>query len=53
MCNTTIKKGTPAYFRPSDGRLYCKPCGESDYMQFLSAANDEEVYQGTGNPFAC
>jgi len=39
------KKGTSAYYWPSDGRLYCKSCGESEYRQLFSAVADEEVYQ--------
>ncbi len=52
-CGTILKKGTPAYYWPSDCKLYCQSCGESEYRQFLSAAADEAVYQGIGNPFAC
>ena len=52
-CGTTLKKGSAAYYWPSDGKIYCLFCGESEYRQFLSAAADEEVYQGIGNPFAC
>ena len=52
-CNTTLKKGTSAYYFPPDGKLYCLSCGESEYRQFLSAAADEEVYNQIGNPFAC
>jgi len=44
--------GTSTYFWPSDGKLYCQTCGESEYRQFLSAAADETVDQGLGNPFA-
>ncbi len=51
-CGTTLKKGTSAYYWPSDGKLYCLSCGESEYREFLSAAADEAVYLGTGNPFA-
>ena len=51
-CGTTLKKGTPAYYWPSDGKLYCLSCGESEYRQFLSAAADEAVYLGTSNPYA-
>ena len=51
-CNARLKKGTQAYYWPSDGKIYCISCGESEYRQFLSAAADEEVYQGIGNPFA-
>jgi hypothetical protein len=52
-CAATLKKGTAAYYWPSDGKLYCLTCGESEYRQFLSAAVDEAVCQGIGNPFAC
>lgn len=52
-CGTILKKGTLAYYWPSDGKLYCQSCGESEYRQFLSAAADEEVYNCIGNPFAC
>jgi hypothetical protein len=51
-CGTILKSGTSAYYWPSDGRLYCKSCGEAEYRQFLSAAADEAVYLGIGNPFA-
>jgi len=45
-CNSKLKKkGTSAYYWPSDGRLYCKSCGESEYRQLFSAVADEEVYQ--------
>jgi hypothetical protein len=52
-CAATLKKGTPAYYWPSDGKLYCLSCGDSEYRQFLSDVADEAVYQGTGNPIAC
>jgi hypothetical protein len=48
-CNTKLKKGTSAYYWPSDGKLYCQSCGDSEYRQFLSAAADEEVYNAIGN----
>ena len=52
-CNAKLKKGSSAYYWPSDGKIYCISCGESEYRQFLSAAADEAVYNGVGNPFAC
>ena len=52
-CATPLQKGANAYYWPSDGKLYCQTCGESEYRQFLSAVADEDVYQGIGNPFAC
>ena len=52
-CSITLKKGKEAYYWPSDGKLYCLSCGESEYRQFLSSAADEEVYNCIGNPYAC
>ena len=52
-CGKTLKRGSEAYYWPSDGKIYCIFCGESEYRQFLSAAADEAVYNGIGNPFAC
>jgi hypothetical protein len=52
-CGTSLKRGTFAYYWPSDGKLYCQSCGESEYRHFLSEAADEEVYLSIGNPFAC
>jgi hypothetical protein len=43
---------TFAYDLPSDGKLNCLSSSESEYRQFLSAAADEDVYLGIGNPFA-
>ena len=42
-CGKTLKRGTQAYYWPSDGKIYCISCGESEYRQFLSAAADEAV----------
>ena len=52
-CNAILRKGSFAYYWPSDGKLYCQSCGESEYRLFLSAAADEAVYNGIGNPFVC
>jgi len=51
-CGNTLKKGTSAYYWPSDGKLYCQTCGESEYRHFLSAAAEEEVYQDIGNIYS-
>ncbi|MBV5313631.1 MAG: hypothetical protein JZU47_10070 [Prolixibacteraceae bacterium] len=50
-CSCTIKKGTQIYYWPSDRKAYCLNCGEVPYLQFRSAAADEDVYAGTGNPY--
>jgi hypothetical protein len=47
-CATPLKKGTSAYYLPSDGKLYCISCGYSEYTQFLSASTDDEIYVNIG-----
>jgi len=51
-CKTKIKKGATIYYRPSSLEVFCTNCGNAPYRQFLSSAADEDVYNGTGNPFA-
>ncbi|MBW6491884.1 MAG: hypothetical protein K0B15_11900 [Lentimicrobium sp.] len=51
-CGCKIPKGKQAYYWPRLKDVYCLPCGEQDYLDFLSSAADEEVYNGSGNPFA-
>lgn len=53
-CGKPIKKGQSIYIWPSEPKgkkAFCS-CKESEYLEFLSAAADEAVYAGTGNPFA-
>jgi hypothetical protein len=50
-CGTTLKKGADAYNWPSDGKIYCISCGESEYRQFFSTAADQGVWPSLGNPF--
>ena len=40
--------GVDGYYWPSSRKIYCRACGESDWLAFLSAAADE-----AGCPFAC
>ena len=51
-CKAKIKKGDEIYYWPNGRKAYCMKCGEADYRQFLSSAADEEVYSGSGNPYA-
>jgi hypothetical protein len=51
-CNNKLPKGTNCYYWPRDKKVFCIPCGENDYRQFLSSAADEDVYNGVGNPYA-
>jgi ribosomal protein S27E len=43
-CGKKIKKGTELYYWPSSREINCLACGETDYNQFLSSAQDEEFY---------
>jgi MinD superfamily P-loop ATPase len=49
-CQTRLPKGTVVYYWPRTQTLLCDGCGESEYSSFLSAAADEDVYAGNGNP---
>lgn len=51
-CNVYVFKGQPAYYWPSTRSVFCPACGEPEYRQFRSAAADEDVYNGSGNPYA-
>jgi len=52
-CKTKIKKGATIYYWPSSYEVFCTNCGDTPYRQFLSsAAADEDVYNGTENPYA-
>ncbi|TDO05402.1 hypothetical protein [Sunxiuqinia elliptica] len=43
--------GTVAYYWPGTRTLLCSDCGEPEMRSFHSAAVDEDVYVGKGNPF--
>jgi len=51
-CKTRIPKGATIYYWPSSGEVFCSSCGDSPFRQFLSSVADEEVYAGSGNPYA-
>lgn len=50
-CGCKLPKGVNVYYWPSSRKIYCLACGDEDYRQFLSLAADEEVMNGTGNPY--
>ncbi|MFZ4772148.1 MAG: hypothetical protein ACOYLO_18335 [Ferruginibacter sp.] len=50
-CGAKLIRGSFAYYWPSSRKLFCPTCGEADFNFFLSSVADEEVYQGTGNPY--
>jgi len=51
-CKAKIPKGAEIYYWPSSREVFCAKCGDGPYRQFLSSAADEDVYNGTGNPYA-
>ncbi len=51
-CKVVITKGTNVYYWPYNREIMCMSCGDVPYREFLSSAADEEVYSGSGNPFA-
>jgi RNase P subunit RPR2 len=50
-CKTALGRGVNAYYWPSTREVFCLSCGHKDYQQFLSDAADEDVYNGSGNPY--
>jgi len=52
MQNHPSKKALPHNIGHQMANSICLSCGESEYRQFLSAAADEAVYLGIGNPLA-
>ncbi len=46
-CGKKLAKGAQAYYWPSSKKMYCLPCGESDFRQFEASAQDEEIYNST------
>ncbi len=53
-CNGPIVKGQAIYYYPNIRKAYGSACGcgQTQHQQFMSAAADEDVYAGTGNPYA-
>ena len=50
-CEGKISKGETAYFWPHGTLIFCMVCGEPEFRQFTSMAADEDVYNGSGNPY--
>lgn len=44
--------GKDALYYPATRSIFCEKCGESEWQSFLSAAHDEDVMSGSGNPYA-
>ena len=51
-CKTRIPKGTTIYYWPASSEVFCSSCGDAPFRGFLSSVADEEVYAGSGNPYA-
>jgi len=50
-CGTHLGRGVNAYYWPATRTVTCLDCGHDDFQAFLSSVADEEVYNGTGNPY--
>ena len=50
-CSVSLPRGAVAYYWPAGHRILCLQCGEAEYKLFLSSVADENVYNGTGNPY--
>ena len=46
-CGKRIAKASPIVYFPKGKQAFCEPCGEPEYLRFLSAVGDED-----GCPFA-
>ena len=42
-CTTNIK-GKRAFFYPKTKDIFCEKCGEKHYQDFVSIAEDEDLY---------
>lgn len=45
-CGKVIRKGETLYYWPNTKDAFCKTCGEPEYDRFVSAAVDEDLYNG-------
>lgn len=43
-CGAGVRPGQRAYYWPRERRIYCAPCGEPLYREFVAMAEDEEFY---------
>ena len=50
-CQVRLPRGTVAYYWPQTRTLLRSDRGKQECRSFLSAAADEDVYAGVGNPF--
>jgi len=50
-CGDLLRKGDGIIYFPASRQAFCFPCGEPDYLAFLSSKADEEAYNRTGTPF--
>jgi hypothetical protein len=51
-CGKQIRAGEDILYWPYNRSLQCHNCGEPAWQRFLSEAADEDVYNGSGNPYA-
>ena len=50
-CGKRLPVNEIAYYWPSSVTILCTVCGEPEFRQFLSSVCDENVFNGTGNPY--
>jgi hypothetical protein len=51
-CGKRINKGDDILYRPYDRSVQCSVCGETAWQRFLSESADEDVFNGSGGPYA-
>jgi hypothetical protein len=44
--------GKDALYYPATRSIFCEKCGAPQWENFLSEAHDEDVMNGSGNPYA-
>ncbi|MGB7295137.1 MAG: hypothetical protein WBC70_06055 [Candidatus Aminicenantales bacterium] len=47
-----VLAGKDALYFPAGRTILCETCGDPEWQRFLSEAHDEDVYNGSGNPYA-
>lgn len=43
-CHKTVRWGDKIIYYPLHKHVFCEPCGEPEYRQFLSSAHEEDGY---------
>jgi hypothetical protein len=51
-CGKQIRTGDEILYWPYNRSVQCETCGSPAWQRFLSEAADEDVYNGSGGPYA-